>query len=212
MSRKISILGIHTDIGKTVASAVMTEALQADYWKPVQAGDLNNSDSIKIKKWISNKRTIVHDEAVRLQMAASPHTAAKQENRQYDFKKFAIPRTDNILFIETAGGIFSPIDEEHTMLDMTAYFQWETVLVCKNYLGSINHTLLCLEAIRNRNIDILALIVNGEKNESSESFICNYAKIDRVIHIPQLREINQQNVLEASTIFKRQWDSLTFAK
>jgi len=208
MPRKISILGIHTDIGKTVTSAAMTEALQADYWKPVQAGDLDNSDSIKIKKWISNSRSVIHEEAVRLQMAASPHTAAKDENRLYDFREFQVPKTENTLLIETAGGIFSPIDDEHTMLDMVEYFQWETALVCKNYLGSINHTLLSLEAIRRRNIDILALIVNGERNESAESFIRSYAKTERVIHIPELQEIGQQSISETAKIFKAQWNNL----
>lgn len=207
MSRKISILGIHTDIGKTVTSAVMTEALQADYWKPVQAGDLNNSDSIKIKKWISNPKSIVHEEAIRLQMAASPHTAAKQENKQYNFKEFTVPLTSNILLIETAGGIFSPVDDQHTMLDMAEYFQWQTVLVTKNYLGSINHTLLCLEAIKRRNIAILALIVNGERNESSEAFIRNYADIKHVIHVPELKEINQATIRQAAAGFQKQWEN-----
>lgn len=208
MSRKISILGIHTDIGKTVASAVMTEALQADYWKPVQAGDLNNSDSIKIKKWISNSRSVVHDEAIRLHMAASPHTAARQENRQYDFREFRVPQTNNTLLIETAGGIYSPIDDRHTMLDMVEYFQWEAVLITKNYLGSINHTLLCLEAIKRRNIDILALVVNGERNESSENFIQNYANIEKFIYVPELKEAHQETIRQAAANFQKEWVNL----
>lgn len=206
MSRKISILGIHTDIGKTVAAAVMTEALQADYWKPVQAGDLDNSDTKKIKKWISNNRSVVHNEAIRLQMAASPHIAAANENLVYSFKDFKMPQNENLLLIETAGGVYSPIDKEHTMLDMVEYYGWETVLVSNNYLGSINHTLLCLEAIKKRNIDILALIINGARNESSEQFIRKYAKIDKIVYIPSLSEICQKSIADAAASFRKQWD------
>ena len=141
-------------------------------------------------------------------MAASPHTAARQENRQYDFREFKVPQTDNTLLIETAGGIFSPIDDKHTMLDMVEYFQWEAVLITKNYLGSINHTLLCLETVKRRNIDILALVVNGKRNESSETFIQNYANIEKFIYVPELKEVNQETIRQAAANFQKEWIDL----
>ncbi|ANI87851.1 dethiobiotin synthase [Arachidicoccus ginsenosidimutans] len=208
MSKKIAILGIHTDAGKTVTSAIMTEALKADYWKPVQAGDLENSDSIKIKRWISNEQSVIHDEAIKLLMPASPHTAAAHENRKYNFKEFQIPQTENLLLIETAGGIYSPMDDENTMLDFVEYFGWETVLVCRNYLGSINHTLLSLEALKHRNIKVLALIVNGKRNESSESFIKNYSGVEHIIYVNELNEINQETIKKEAEEFVKQWNEL----
>ncbi|HEY0299349.1 MAG TPA: dethiobiotin synthase [Arachidicoccus sp.] len=208
MSRKIAILGIHTDIGKTVTSAIMVEALKADYWKPVQAGDLENSDSIKVQSLVTNNQSVIHGEAVKLLMAASPHTAAANENSEYNFKEFKVPKTENTLLIETAGGIYSPMDESHTMLDFVEYFGWETVLVCRNYLGSINHTLLSLEAVKCRNIKVLALIINGQRNESSESFIKNYSGVVHVVYVNELERITKEAVSHEANNFLQQWKEM----
>ncbi|AYD47807.1 dethiobiotin synthase [Arachidicoccus soli] len=208
MSKKIAILGIHTDIGKTVTAAIMTEALHADYWKPLQAGDLDNSDRIKVKRWITNKYSVIHPEAIKLLMPASPHTAAAAENCVFDFKKFQIPKTENTLLIETAGGIFSPIDDKNTMLDFVQYFQWPVVLVSRNYLGSINHTLLCLNVLKQRGVKVLALIVNGKRNESSESFIKNYSNIEHIMYIKELATLDKEIVQDEAIHFRTQWERI----
>ncbi|MGF7231888.1 dethiobiotin synthase [Arachidicoccus sp.] len=205
MSVQIAILGIHTDIGKTITAAIMTEALQADYWKPVQAGDLVNSDSIKIERLISNRQSVIHPEAIKLLMPASPHTAAAAENLQYNCSNFHIPSTENLLLIETAGGIFSPMDDKNTMLDFVQHHQLPVVLVSRNYLGSINHTLLCLEVLKQRNVKVLALIINGKRNESSESFIENYSGVEPIIYVNELDKIDKDTIQKEAAYFRKQW-------
>lgn len=208
MAKQIAILGIHTDIGKTVTAAVMAQALKADYWKPVQAGDLENSDSIKVARYISNQATRIHPEAIRLQMAASPHTAAASENLDYDCRQFKLPQTENTLLIETAGGVFSPVDAKRTVIDFVQHFRLPVVLVTKNYLGNINHTLLCLEALKQRQVPLLALIVNGERNESSETFIQQYGNVTNTVYIPALELVDATSIQQAANPFLEQWQKI----
>jgi dethiobiotin synthetase len=137
--KKIAIVGIHTGIGKTITSAVLTEALQADYWKPIQAGELDNSDTITIKNLISNTKSVLHPEAYQLGLAMSPHTAAEKENKHITLSSIVLPQTDNLLLIETAGGLHSPINHQQTVLDLILHLKTSVILVSKNYLGSINH-------------------------------------------------------------------------
>ena len=115
---KLFITGISTDVGKTIASAIITEALEADYWKPVQAGDLDNSDSHKIKKYISNATTVIHENSYQLNTPASPHFAAQLDNITIDLNKIVEPITKNHLVIEGAGGIFVPLNEKDCVVDL----------------------------------------------------------------------------------------------
>lgn len=202
MQKAIAIAGIHTDIGKTVVAAIVTEALQADYWKPVQAGSLDNSDSMTVKSLLSNTQSMIHPEAVQLQMAASPHAAARHENREIDFREFTLPQTNNTLVIETAGGLFSPIDENGTMADFLQQQKLPALLVTRHYLGSINHTLLCMEAMKHRGIPLLGVIVSGEPDENSESFIRKYSGVTEVFHTGELNEVNPQTIHEVAAKMK----------
>lgn len=202
MQKAIAIAGIHTDIGKTVVAAIVTEALQADYWKPVQAGSLENSDSMTVKKLLFNTQSVVHPEAVQLQMAASPHTAARHENRTIDFREFVLPQTDHTLIVETAGGLFSPIDEQGTMADFLQVKGLPALLVTRHYLGSINHTLLCVEAMKHRGIPLLGLIVSGDADEHSESFIRKYADIQSIFHTGELKDVNKATIQEVAILMK----------
>jgi len=198
MQKAIAIAGIHTDIGKTVVAAIVTEALRADYWKPVQSGSLDNSDSMTIKNLLSNTQSVVHPEAVQLQLAASPHKAARHENRIVDFREFELPQSNQTLIVETAGGLFSPIDENGTMADFLQRQQLPALLVTRHYLGSINHTLLCIEAMKQRGIPLLGLIVSGEPDEHSERFIRNYTGTSSVFHTGELKVINKTTIHEVA--------------
>ena len=109
MPRAIGIVGIHTGIGKTITSAVLVEALKADYWKPVQAGDLNNSDSMQVARLVANEKSKVHEEAFRFTQPLSPHKAAKIDGIELSINSFDLPKTDSLLVIETAGGLHSPM-------------------------------------------------------------------------------------------------------
>lgn len=167
---KIFITGIGTDVGKTIAAAIVTEALEADYWKPIQAGDLDNSDTHKIKKYISNSKTTFHANSYALQTPASPHLAAELDNVVIDSTKVKEPKTKNHLVIEGAGGIFVPLNNTDTIIDLIQS-DYKVVVVSRHYLGSINHTLLTIEALQNRKINIAGIIFNGDENKATEEII-----------------------------------------
>lgn len=167
---KLFITGIGTDVGKTVVSAVITQALEADYWKPIQAGDLDHSDTHKIKAYVSNSKTKFFENSYALNTPASPHLAAEIDGVTIDIQKIKEPKTKNHLVIEGAGGIFVPINTTETIVDLIQS-DYKVIVVSRHYLGSINHTLLTIEALQNRNIKIAGIIFNGEKNEATESII-----------------------------------------
>jgi len=165
MSQKIIVAGIDTDTGKTVASAILTKALKADYWKPVQAGDLDNTDSHKIARW--SPETFIHHEAYRLTQPMSPHAAAAIDKIRIEESELKVPKTKNNLIIELAGGLMVPMREDFLNIDWVQKTGLPVILVSNYYLGSINHTLLSLNLVKQRNIPFLGIIFNGEKNQST---------------------------------------------
>jgi len=167
---KLFITGIGTDVGKTIASAIITEALEADYWKPIQAGDLENSDAHKIQKYLTNAKTKIFDNAYALQTPASPHWAAELDNIRIDLKKIKEPKSKNHLVIEGAGGVFVPLNETDCVIDLIQP-DYKVIVVSRHYLGSINHTLLTVEALQNRKLNIAGIVFNGDENPASESII-----------------------------------------
>lgn len=167
---KIFVTGIGTDVGKTIAAAIITEALEADYWKPVQAGDLENSDTHKIAKYVSNTTTVYHENSYALKTPASPHYAAELDNVIIDLNTIKEPKTDNNLVVEGAGGIFVPLNDKDTIADLIQP-DYKVIVVSRHYLGSINHTLLTIKALQNRGIAIAGIIFNGDVNKATESII-----------------------------------------
>ena len=167
---KLFITGIGTDVGKTIASAIITEALEADYWKPIQAGDIDNSDSHKILAYISNPKTEIFPNSYKLNTPASPHYAAELDNVEIDLKQITEPETANHLVIEGAGGLLVPLNEKDTIADLIKK-EYKVIIVSRHYLGSINHTLLTIEALKQRDIAIAGIIFNGDKVEATEDII-----------------------------------------
>ena len=193
MNNSIAILGIHTGIGKTICSAVLAEAMGADYWKPVQAG-MEERDIAIVKELLTNGHERVHEEAIKLSQPMSPHAAAEIDGVEIDFTKFAWPKTDKTLLVETAGGILSPMSSTTTMADFVSHYNLPAILVIQNYLGSINHTLLSIEVLKHRNIKLLGLVINGDANESSEAFIRQYAKVPILARVPRFEHLDNPSV------------------
>ncbi len=187
---KIIIAGIHTGIGKTICSAILAEALGYDYWKPIQAGDLENSDSIFVKNHIYNTNCIIHPEAYRLSLAASPHWAAQHDGVIIKKENIIIPETKNGLIIETAGGVMSPLGDDFLNLDLISYFNLPVILVSNNYLGSINHTLLTVAALQHQNIQILGIVFSGEEVKQSQDYIIQYTKLKHLFSIPKFDSVD----------------------
>lgn len=194
---KYFITGIGTGIGKTLISAILTEKLKADYWKPIQSGDLATSDSITIDSLISNTQTVIHPESYSLTQPLSPHLSARLDGIDIDLDRINIPLTDNNLIIEGAGGLMVPLNETELIIDLIKKLEVEVILVSQNYLGSINHTLLSINLLKQYEIPIKGIIFNGDENLETERYIQQYAKIKKLGNVPSLKNIDRKKVLAA---------------
>ncbi|MGL4767137.1 MAG: dethiobiotin synthase [Formosimonas sp.] len=196
-SQPIALTGIHTNIGKTICAAVLTQAWQCDYWKPIQAGDLACSDSIRVRELLRNPHSQVMPEAFALHTAASPHVAAAIDGVNIELSDLTAPRRNHLL-IETAGSVLSPVNARHTVADLLAFAHWPTILVVQHYLGSISHTLSAIEALQSRGVAILGLVINGAAHVESEAFICHYTQLPIVARVAQLPQLNAAAVTQAA--------------
>ena len=198
---KLFITGISTDVGKTIASSIVVEALEADYWKPIQAGDLDNSDIHKVKSRISNSKSQFYPNAYELNTPASPHLAAEIDEVLIDLKKIQEPKTGNHLVIEGAGGIFVPLNEKETIADLIQP-DYKVIVVSRHYLGSINHTLLTIDAIQNRGFQVSGIIFSGSENKSTESLILNKTGIKFIGRIDEEPYFDQNVIKEYADLFR----------
>jgi dethiobiotin synthetase len=205
MNKPLFVTGIGTGVGKTIVSAILTEQLKADYWKPVQAGDLGFSDRDRVASLITNEQTAFHPETYRFQMAASPHKAALFENMAMQQTDFTLPFTENQLIIEGAGGLMVPLSENLRMIDLIRQFDSAAILVVRNYLGCINHTLLSMEALLNRNIPLRAVILNGDMDDATENILHNYSPLGTVFaRVPEFTSFSQQSILACPALLSAQ--------
>ena len=170
MSNTFFITGSSTAVGRTIVSAIITEALEADYWKPIQAGDLGNTDTHKVARLVSNKNTQLLESAFNLTGFMSPHAAAEIDAVVISAKKIKRPVTKNNLVIEGAGGLLVPINDTETIADLIKPSD-KVIVVSRHYLGSINHTLLTIEALKQRKLNIFGIIFSGEANPATEQII-----------------------------------------
>lgn len=198
---KIFVTGIDTNVGKTIASAILANALEYDYWKPVQSGDLANSDTKKVKRWVSNS-VKCYPEALRLKQPLSPHESAKLDKKKIILEKFECPKDKNLI-IEGAGGLMVPLNEEgDCMIDLIKHLEAKVVLVSRNYLGSINHTLMSCYLLSNYGIQTLGIIINGEPNPASEEIITSTSGIPILGHIDWSNRITKKFIAEQGTRFR----------
>lgn len=174
---RIMVAGISTDVGKTIVSAILTMLFNGDYWKPIQCGDEENSDTSMMKKWLDMTRHSIYAPAYSLCAPLSPHHAARLENSVIQLNTIALPQTTRPLIIEGVGGILVPLTMKTLAIELFASWNCKWVIVSKHYLGSINHTLLSIEALKQRHIPILGLIFNGEPNPDSESAILEISQL-----------------------------------
>ena len=191
---KLFITGIGTDVGKTIASSIIVEALQADYWKPIQAGDLDNSDTNKVEKYVSNPTTKFHKNAYALNTPASPHLAAEIDGIKIELDNITEPKTTNHLVIEGAGGIFVPLNNSDCVIDLIQP-DYKVIVVSRHYLGSINHTLMAVEILKSRNLNVAGIVFSGDENKATESIILektNVPMIGRIDNEPYF----DQNVIK----------------
>tara|TARA_Y100000385_G_scaffold291794_1_gene372409 strand:+ start:13296 stop:13925 length:630 start_codon:yes stop_codon:yes gene_type:complete len=193
--KRYFITGIGTEVGKTVGSAIITEALEADYWKPIQAGDLEISDSMAVESLIQNNRSVFHKEAYRLNHPISPHASAERDGLEIDLSTIKVPNTDNILVIEGAGGLLAPLNRRETMIDLIDQIKCEVILISRHYLGSINHTLMSTKILKTKNIAIKGILFNGNENKETEEIIKEMSSGIRILgRINELKQVNSLNI------------------
>ncbi len=200
------VTGIDTGIGKTLISAILTEALEADYHKMIQAG-IEERDIEFITSMISNSKSTIHSESVLLKAPMSPHAAAKLEHLEININQLTIPHTDNPnLIIEGAGGLMVPYNSNNTFLDwLKLHPEVEIILVSKNYLGSINHTMLTLEVLKQHNLPVYGLIFNGEINHETESVILDKYNINYLGRVLNEDHITPSTVKKYADYFKKKF-------
>ena len=190
--KRIFVTGISTEVGKTMASAVLVEAMQADYWKPVQAGDLDHTDSDKVRELISNSRSVRHPSEYALNTPMSPHAAAEIDGVQIELKHIVPPDTENHLIIEGAGGLLVPLNDTDTILDLIKP-TYKVVVVSRHYLGSINHTLLTLDKLIDKGLRPY-LLYSGDPNPSTETIVESRTRV------PVLGRMEEQAVFSSATV------------
>lgn len=199
------ITAIGTDSGKTLISAALARALNADYWKPIQAGF--PTDSSQVKEF-TNGKVKIHEERHVLNTPASPHLAAQIDGVSISLDDFFLPKTHNNLIIEGAGGCLVPINSTDSVIDIAPRLNAEVIVVSNNYLGSINHTLLTLEYLKSINITPKAIIFNGEPNQSTEDIILKRSNIPCLLKVGQLESADQNSIDMLSDRFKQRWNEL----
>lgn len=195
----IVVTGTDTGIGKTVFAAALTGALGARYWKPVQAGpdEDGGSDSLRVARLSGVPESHILPEAYRLATPCSPHRAAELDGIVIDPARLALPQGDGPLVIEGAGGVLVPLTRQRLYADQFAEWGAPVVLVARTALGTINHTLLSLEALRARGVAVLGVAFIGDENADSEATIAAMGRVKHLGRLPVLTEITRETLAAA---------------
>lgn len=189
--KQLFITGIGTDVGKTVVSAVLIKALNALYWKPVQSGSDGQTDRGWIQSITGNKDNQFIRETFSFRLPASPHFAASQENEEMDLQKIQLPDSGNShLVVEGAGGLMVPLNRQTLVIDLISQLKLPVILVVRNYLGSINHTLLSIELLKSKGIDIAGIIVSGSNYNDNEEIIQHFSGVPVIARVEEAKEID----------------------
>ena len=190
----VIICGTDTDIGKTAISALLVQGLNATYWKPIQSGIIDGGDSSQVKKILNLSEKRLVPEAYIFKAAVSPHWAAELEGVSIDLNNLSMPNIEEFLIIETAGGLLVPLTRKILQIDLIKKWQLPVILVAKTGLGTLNHTLLSVEALRNRSIPILGLILNGPNHKDNPKTLEDLTKLPLIANIPQFPKLNRENL------------------
>ncbi len=199
--KQFFVTGIGTDVGKTVVSAILTKALNAGYWKPVQSGIIEGSDSDTIRSLVPDANII--PERYRLKEPMSPHAAAEIDGVQVELNELKLPEVFGHLIVEGAGGLMVPFDQEGTTyLELAEFWNLPVVVVSRHYLGSINHTLLTIEMLRSKNIEIKGLVFVGTENRASESIIVKRTNVPVLGRVPEVESVDEAFIAEQALLIR----------
>ena len=191
---KFIICGTDTDIGKTLISSFFVKGLNSFYWKPIQSGIESQTDSQTVEKLAQVSKEKIIKEAYVFTKPLSPHWAAEIDQKAINFDKLRLPKVQGSLIIETAGGLMVPITRNFLQIDQIKQWNLPVILVCKSSLGTLNHTLLSIEALKQRNIEILGLVVNGEKHLDNPKTLVDFSGIPLIAEFPYIKKMDSNNL------------------
>tara|TARA_Y100001968_G_scaffold68366_1_gene59403 strand:+ start:339 stop:983 length:645 start_codon:yes stop_codon:yes gene_type:complete len=194
--QSIIVCGTDTDIGKTIISSLLVQGLNASYWKPIQSGLIDGSDTNRISEILELPSQQIIPELYRFKAPVSPHWAAEKERRWIDPNSLKLPFVKGPLIIETAGGLMVPLNRDFLQIDLIKKWGLPIVLVAKSGLGTLNHTLLSLEALNRRNIPVLGIILNGEIHKDNPNTLEQFGDIPIIAQLPILKEISKKTLAE----------------
>ncbi|MDX2471344.1 MAG: dethiobiotin synthase [SAR324 cluster bacterium] len=187
------VSGTNTDIGKTLVSAILLKWLGYSYYKPVQSGSLEGTDTNTIKELTQLPDSQFLPESVLLKEPLSPHTAAAMEGVTIDLDSINLPKTRPLL-IEGAGGLLVPLNEDKLLIDLMVKFQLPVLLVASSGLGTINHTLLSIESLRTRGLELLGVILNGPLNQSNKKAVEHYGQTRVLLELEKLSDVTPESL------------------
>jgi dethiobiotin synthetase len=187
--KAIVVTGTDTEIGKTVFSTGLTAALSATYWKPVQSGQEEETDS-QIVARLSGRPVL--PEGYLLQLPASPHLSAEAEGVTIDLDRLDLPQVDGVLVAEGAGGVMVPLNREALFVDLFARWGAPVILCARTQLGTINHTLLSLQALRGAGCDVIGVVFIGEAEDAVEDTICQFGKVAHLGRLPMIEGLDRE--------------------
>ena len=191
---KFIICGTDTDIGKTLISSFFVKGLDSFYWKPIQSGIESQTDSQTVKKLTQVSKEKIIKEAYVFTKPLSPHWAAEIDQKNINFDKLRLPKVQGSLIVETAGGLMVPITRNFLQIDQIKKWNLPVILVCKSSLGTLNHTLLSIEALKRRTIEILGFVVNGEKHLDNPKTLVEFSGIPLIAEFPYIKKMDSNNL------------------
>jgi dethiobiotin synthetase len=199
------VTGINTGSGKTIVSAILCHALQADYWKPIQTGT-EERDFETVKSLVNNDHCLFFEEAFRLNEPASPHQAAHMEGVTIDLDQIQLPDNDgNDIVIEGAGGVLVPLNNDECIIDLAKKFAAEVILVSNFYLGSVNHTLLTINELQRRGLKIKGIVFNGPLNSYSREIIVQKSGLTELLYIEPEEDMSQEIITKYAVKLFQNW-------
>lgn len=191
------ITGTDTNVGKTMVSAILTSVMKAHYWKPIQSGLTDDvSEQEKIKQLTNIDNTYLLASRYSLKASLSPDQAAELEHITIDFDQCAKPVINNHLIIEGAGGVYVPLNKDYCILDLIERYQMPVIIVARGTLGTINHTLLTIQALRQKKLPIHGVVFSGELNKESQKTIEHWGNVKTLFHVPHFESVNRMTVMK----------------
>lgn len=200
--KNFMVAGIGTEVGKTVVSAILVKMLEADYWKPISCGPEKERDSHRIKNLVAEANLCCHPETYHFSEPLSPHHAASLEGIDPQSSKMTPPQSKKRMVVESVGGVLVPLNNTQLTIDVFSTWGFPCVLVSRHYLGSINHTLLTIEALKQRGVDILGLVFNGPENIYTEKFITDHSKLSLLGKVKEEEKIDAKTIERYSQLWK----------